>query len=128
MLPPPYSPGSSSLDASTVVPSFLLQQSDGRFGFAASTTTHIVPPGKNTLADCARSSQPRPNAIFSEHHLDPALRKEDDVVRQALHARLVGSDLEDSESSSSGTDIDKDKDDEEDDDDEGENNKSQQFG
>ncbi|KAG1799691.1 uncharacterized protein HD556DRAFT_1439350 [Suillus plorans] len=146
--PPPYSPESTNLDVSTLVPSFSLQKGGGRFVFAASTTTPGVGPSpqasndsylamgmkvtekrnKNALIDYAHSSQRPLAATFSEHNLDPALRKEHDVS-QALCAGLVGSDLEDSESSSSTTDID-DIDDAEDeeDGDEGDNNESQQFG
>ena len=133
------------------MPNFLLQQSGERFGFAASTTTRIVPPdaepslralndsylaagmniaekrNQNALADHAHSSQPPPNTTFSQHNLDPALRK-DYVVERALHARPVGSDLDDSEASSSNIDIDEDEGDggdEGDEGDEGENNDSQ---
>ncbi|KAG1836836.1 hypothetical protein DFJ58DRAFT_749681 [Suillus subalutaceus] len=86
------------------VPHFLLQQNGGRFGFAASTTNRVVPPGaepnpqvlnnpyleqrnQNTFADHSRSSQPQTNC-----YLDP---------------------MEDSDSSGSGTDTDIDKDDNE---------------
>ncbi|KAG1889110.1 uncharacterized protein F5891DRAFT_1198682 [Suillus fuscotomentosus] len=150
--PPPYSPESMNLDVSTLVPSFSSQKGGGRFGFAASTTTPIVPPGvepspqasndsylamgmkvtkkrnMNALIDYAQSSQHPLTATLSEHNLDPALCKEDGIS-QTLCARLVGSDLEDSESGSSATDID-DIDDAEDEEDrdEGDNNESQQFG
>ncbi|KAG2157306.1 hypothetical protein DEU56DRAFT_905961 [Suillus clintonianus] len=67
---------------------------------------------QNALVNQARSPQPPPNTTFSERNLDPALHKEDDVVRQTLHARLVRSNVEDSEANSSGSDIDVDKDDE----------------
>ncbi|KAG2132478.1 uncharacterized protein EDB93DRAFT_1255152 [Suillus bovinus] len=145
--PPPYNPESMNLDVSTPVPTFSLQKSGGRFGFAALTTTPIIPPGvepspqasnnsylatmgmnvtekcnKNTFIDYANSSQCPLAAILSEHNLDPALCKED-AVSQALCAGLVGSDLEDSKSSSSNIDgID-----DTEDGDEGDNNKSQ-FG
>ncbi|KAG1816746.1 uncharacterized protein BJ212DRAFT_1480605 [Suillus subaureus] len=132
-------------------------QNGGRFGFAASTTTHVVPPGgepnpqvlnnpyleqrnQNTFTDHSHSSQPQTTATLSDYNIDLALREEGDVARQGLHARLVGSNLEDSDSSGSGTntDIDKDedeegedegkgKDEDEDKGDEGENNESQ-FG
>ncbi|KAG1819013.1 uncharacterized protein BJ212DRAFT_1479142 [Suillus subaureus] len=85
---------------------------------------------QNIFADHACSSQPPPTATISECNIDPALCEGGDVARQGLHARLVGSDPEDSESSSSstGTDIDKDNDKEDEDEgDKGENNKSQ-FG
>ncbi|KAG1807236.1 hypothetical protein EV424DRAFT_1543952 [Suillus variegatus] len=150
VLPPPYSPDPSDFSASTPAPHFLLQQDGGRFGFAASTTTCVVPPGakpnpqvlnnpylekcnQNIFADHARSSRPSPTATISECNIDPALHEEGGVARQGLHARLVGSDLEDSESSSSSTDTGIDKDDNEGDEDEGdegdegENNESQ-FG
>lgn len=150
MPPPPYNPDSSSLDTGTLVPSFLSQKGGGRFGFAPSTTTCIPPSNaksnpqvlndpyiamgmniaekrnQNALVDHAHSSQPLLGATYSDN-LDPALRKEDGIERQTLHARLVGSDLEDSESSGTGTDKDDDED-EEDKEDEGENNESQQFG
>ncbi|KAG1854493.1 hypothetical protein DFJ58DRAFT_914057 [Suillus subalutaceus] len=123
VLPPPYSPDPSDFSASP-------QQNGGRFGFAASTTTRVVPPGaepnpqvlnnpyleqrnQNTFADHSRSSQPQTTATLSDYNIDPALREEGDVARQGLHARLVGSDLEDSDSSGSGTDTDIDKDDNE---------------
>ncbi|KAG1887799.1 hypothetical protein F4604DRAFT_1674959 [Suillus subluteus] len=138
--PPPYSPESVNLN-----------KSGGRFGFAASTTTPIIPPGvepspqasndsyltmgmkvtekcnTNALIDYARSSQRPLTATLSEHNLDPALCE--DVISQTICARLVGSNLEDSDSSSSATNID-DNDDAEDeeDEDEGDNNESQQLG
>ncbi|KAG0698611.1 hypothetical protein DFH29DRAFT_1002706 [Suillus ampliporus] len=139
-LPPPYSPD-SDLSPSTLVPNFSSRQSGERFGFAASTTAHIVPPAmepnpqvltdpylaegmkvtekRNQNALVTRSSQPPSNATFSERNLDPALCKEDGIVRRALHRWLVGFDPEDGESSSSGTDIDIDKGDEGDNGDEG---------
>jgi hypothetical protein len=137
VLPPPYSPDPSDFSASPQVPHFLLQQNGRRFGFAASTTTRVVPPGaepnpqvlnnpyleqrnQNTFADHSRSSQPQTTATLSDYNIDPALREEGDVARQGLHARLVGSDLEDSDSSGSGTDTDIDKDDDEEGEDEGE--------
>ncbi|KAG0698458.1 hypothetical protein DFH29DRAFT_1002832 [Suillus ampliporus] len=126
-LPLPYSPD-SDLSPSTLVPNFSSRQSGERFGFAASTTTCIVPPamepspqvltdpylaeGMKVTKKCnqnalvTHSSQPPSNATFSERNLDPALCKEDGIVRQALHRRLVGFNPEDGESSSSGTDID----------------------
>ncbi|KAG0695464.1 hypothetical protein DFH29DRAFT_880033 [Suillus ampliporus] len=144
--PPPYSPDPSSLDASTL-------QSGGRFGFVTSTTTCIIPPGtepnpqtsndsylamgmkaaehcnENAPADHTCSCQPSLNATFPEHNLDPALCKKEDVIRQALHAGLVGSNLKDSDSSSSNTDIDnKDDAEDKDDKDDNKNNRSQEFG
>ncbi|KAG1895002.1 uncharacterized protein F5891DRAFT_984586 [Suillus fuscotomentosus] len=110
--PPPYNPDSSSLDASTLVPSFLSQQSGGRFGFAPSTTTRIPPSNaksnpqvlndpyiamgmniaekrnQNALVDHAHSSQPLLGATYSDN-LDPALRKEEGIVRQTLHASVA---------------------------------------
>ncbi|KAG1793576.1 hypothetical protein EV424DRAFT_1548311 [Suillus variegatus] len=135
VLPPPYSPDPSDFSASTPAPHFLLQQDGRRFGFAASTTTCVVPPGAKPNPQVSNNPylEKRNQNIFADHARNPALREEGGVARQGLHARLVGSDLEDSESSSSGTDTGIDKDDDEGDEDEGdegdegENNESQ-FG
>ncbi|KAG1812775.1 uncharacterized protein BJ212DRAFT_1482850 [Suillus subaureus] len=127
VLPPPYSPDPLDFSASPQVPYFLLQQNGRRFGFVASTTTRVVPPGtepnpqvlnnpyleqhnQNTFTDHSCSSQPQTTATLSDYNIDPALHKEGDIARQGLHARLVGSDLEDSDSSGSSTDTDIDKD------------------